>query len=253
MGQQYDGLHIEKMKIDANNTIYQSGRTFVYSYELIINDTTYQLENTLWSGNISKERFKLSSDLLDTTLISEIHLTVTKPKLGQRTNKNQTEVFHIYEPNSTMAYHTGIVENESNVWLHPFRAIFFEALETCPFPYIKLDKHQGEQWNDSMSIGSFWSHEMWGVWEGRLLLKYTYEIAENLTLPTKIGPLDCIKVIADASSKIGNSELIAFYSPEYGFVKLNYTLFNGIQISFNLEEVLDGPIYRDGRDFFRRR
>ncbi|SFN37470.1 hypothetical protein SAMN04487989_1018 [Bizionia echini] len=244
LGQQYDGLCIEKSKIDKNNSIYTLGKEFVFNIKITENDSIFFLQEN------NSDNFKLSYEI-DSLKISEIHLTVIKPKMFQRTNKKQTEVYYSYEPNPTSTFSTGLVENNENIWIHPPRSGFFKSLETCPFPYIKLDKPIGYKWSDSMSIGNHWSNKKWGLWEGRLILNYDYEIVGKEQVDSEFGILDCIIVNAVANSIIGKSKLKAYFSEKYGFIKLDYTLFNGIKIDLNLFKIINGPILRDGKDFLK--
>lgn len=243
LGQQYDGLHIEKSKIDKNNSVYTLGKEFVFKIKITENDSTMFLKEN------NTDNFKLSKNI-DSLKISEIHLTVIKPKTFKRTNKNQTEVYYSYEPNPTTVSSTGIVENVENIWVHPPRNGFFKSLETCPFPYVKLNKPIGYKWIDSMSIGNHWSDKKWGLWDGRLLLSYEYEIIGKEKILTEIGELDCIVINSTANSNIGQSRLKSYFSFEYGFVKLEYTLFTGMEIELNIVQIIDGPILRNARDFF---
>lgn len=245
-GQQYDGLHIEKRNVDKNNQIYTLGKQFLFSISITEKDSTWFLKEN------DVENFELHSNI-DSLKISEIHLTVIKPRVFQRTNTKQTEVFYSYEPNPQIVSSTGIVENEENIWIHPPRNGFFKSLETCPFPYLKLNKPIGYVWTDSMRIGDHWSNEKWGKWNDRLLLNYHYEITGKETLVSKLGAVDCLVINATATSDIGKSELKAYYSDDYGFMKLEYTLFTGIKVDLNLEEIVDGAVFRDAIDLFESR
>lgn len=220
--QQYDGIHIEKSKIDKNNSIYTLGKEFVFSINIEKNGEVLYLQNN------GSDSFQLTKHR-DSATITEIHLTVIKPKLFQRTNKNQTEVYYSYEPKPTSISATGIVENEKNIWLHPPRNGFFKSLETCPFPYVNKNKSIGYKWTDSMTIGKYWGNKLWGEWNNRLLLEYQYKIIENKTLETNLGKIACTIINAAADSKIGKSYLKAYFSEKYDFVALHYTLFSGIK------------------------
>ncbi len=244
-GQQYDGLFIENRKVDQNNQIYTPGKEFVYQFQIQKDDPIYLVENAM-------DEFKLT-EFPDSAGVTEVHLTVIKPRLFQRTNTNQTEIYYSYEPNPSSTFSTGIVENDQNTWIHPPRSGFFRSLETCPFPYLKHHVAVGDQWTDSMSIGEHWSHPMWGEWDGRLLLTYTYELAGKESLETNFGDLDCLVIEATAQSKADISRLKAYYHPEFGFVKLVYTLFTGILVELHLHSVMDGPVLRDGRSFFENK
>ena len=102
-----------------------------------------------------------------------------------------------------------------------------------------------------MSIGNHWSNKKWGELENRLLLNYEYEIIAREKVVKKLGKIDCLKVRATATSAIGSSELISYFSEKYGFVKLEYNLFTGIKIEMNLDQIIDGPILRDAREFYQ--
>ena len=244
--QQYDGVEIEKSKIDKNNTIYTLGKEFIFNINIENNgEVLYIKNNEDDSIQITKNR--------DSAAITEVHLTVIKPKLFQRTNKHQTEIYYSYEPNPTSISATGIVENQKNIWLHPPRNEFFKALETCPFPYIVKDKPVGFQWKDSMSIGKHWGNKLWGEWNDRLLLNYKYEITETEILNTPFGEIECSVINAIATSELGQSRLKAYYSEEYGFVALHYTLFSGIEIDLKLDKIIEGSVLRSARDFFENR
>ena len=236
--QQFKSLIIEKEHL--NNTIYKTGNVFVYNYEIIDNGDKYKLSvnNGFDVGN----GFELIKEDLDTTNL-KIQLLVPKVGKKERTNKNQTEIYYIFEPNYTSFNRTGIVENSNNIWIHPPRKGFFRCLETCPFPYAKLPLQVGNKWSDKMKISNSWSHEKWGKWKGKLLLTYNYEVSGKSTLNTPLGELDCFVINASASSNIGKSYLKMYYSEEYGFIKLEYIMATGLKVNLSLEK------FRKGIDF----
>ena len=244
--QQYDGVHIERSKIDKNNLIYTLGKEFTYTVDIIENDTAVYLKNNDYN------KFDLTRNS-DSVQLSEIHMTVYKPKMFKRVNKNQTSIIYAPFPVLNSMGSTGLVENGQNIWLHPYRSGFFQSLETCPYPYIKLGEPVGYKWSDRMSIGTNWSNKIWGEWENRLLLTYEYEILAKEKVVTNFGAINCVKVRSIATSEIGSSELISYFSEKYGFVKLQYTLFTGIKIELNLNKVLDAPIVRSPHEYLEKR
>lgn len=225
ISQQYDNVFIEKSKVDKNNKIYQIKNRYNFDVEIKIDNKNYYLSKI----NIDS----LTSSTNDA--IKNIALEVLKPKLFEgRTNKNQTEISYYSIPNLMFKNSTGLVENNQNIWIHPPRFGFLRSLETCPFPYIILNKPIGYKWNDAMSIGNYWSDKRWGTWDNRLLLKYNYEIIGEEIIKTPLGNLKSLKVYSSATSEIGKSILISYFNETYGFIKLEYTLFNGIKIDLNL-------------------
>ena len=79
--QQYDGVHLEKSNIDKNNLIYKLGREFIYTFKIGENDTIVYLKNN------DTDIFELTKHG-DSLPLSEIHMTVLKPKIFKRVNKN---------------------------------------------------------------------------------------------------------------------------------------------------------------------
>ncbi|WP_413534028.1 hypothetical protein [Empedobacter brevis] len=228
-GQQYDKLFIEKSKIDKNNIIYSVGNTFVYEIEVLTPDGVNYIDKN------DKDSLTFGNE----NALQKIQLNVEKSKLFGRTNKNQTEIKYNDYPNPTFRTSTGLVENEINIWLHPPRFGFLRALETCPFPYIKLNEQIGFKWKDEMLISDYWSDKRWEIWKDKLLLKYNYEIVGEETINTEFGKLNTTKIYATANSEIGQSSLTSYFNEKYGFVKLEYILFSGIKINLNLKEYIN--------------
>lgn len=244
--QDYKGVYLEKTKVDKNNEIYSLGKEFIFKINISQNDKTYFLKSN------NHDDFELSENC-DAAGITEIYLTVIKPKLFQRTNKNQTEIVYSYQTRPTNISYTGLVENNINVWTHPPRQGLFQALETSPFPYIKLNQPIGFKWTDSLTIGDHWSNATLAAWEGDLMLTYEYEITEKEKVKTNFGEIECTVVNAIAISNIGTSYLKAYFSDDLGFVKLNYIVFNGMEISLILDRVITGPIFRDGKELIKHK
>jgi hypothetical protein len=133
---------------------------------------------------------------------------------------------------------SGVIENEANVWMHPPREHYFKILELNPFPYIKAPYEVGTTWTWDLGIGSSWADERWKTWEGVIENTYQYEITDQVTLETDMGDLDCFVIESSAESRIGETALTAYFHPEYGFVRLNYTNIDGSKTNLVLTEKL---------------
>lgn len=88
-----------------------------------------------------------------------------------------------------------------------------------------------------MKIGDHWCNELWGIWDKKLLLSYTYRISEATRIKTGIGELECYVVESTAKSDIGISKLRSYFSENYGFVRLEYELATGIKINLRLDSI----------------
>lgn len=253
--QQYDSVVAEEDNIDSNNTIYKPGNVFIYDYEVIQNDKKYKLKKNGSKYNREKKIREIKFELVpiesDSIGVDKIHLIVKSVSDSDRTNKNQTQISYLQEPIFASLSSTGVIENTNNIWIHPIRKGFFNALETAPFPFIKKPFKIEAKWTDQMLIGEGWGNEMWGKWEGELLLTYNYKITDKKSIKTQIGEMDCYVIESSAKSNIGMTKLISYFSEKYGFVKLKYELLNGLKVNMWLIDFQTGKEFNDTMTFFR--
>ncbi len=231
---------------NANNIIYTIGKRFTYSYyyqnlkgekflikrgKLVLQPEGYSTYD--WEFiNLEKQ---------DEETINHI---VLSPSLGNPFEENipdynQTAIGYEYLMKNGQSFSgevTGAIENENNVWIHPPRSNFFEILELNPFPYIKAPYKIGTKWNWALKIGDNWSNKLWIEWEGVIENKYDYEIINKKNISTKLGNLECYVISSKAKSRIGETELISYFNPNFGFVKLEYKNIDGTKTVLELEK-----------------
>ena len=247
--QQYDTVIIEEENIDDNNEIYKTGSVFIYDYEIIQDGEVFKLKKN--DGMFAESDFELVPIGTDSIAVDEIHLIVQPVENNKRTNENQTQISYLQGPVFVSIASTGAVENDRNVWIHPTRTGFFNSLETAPFPFAKKPLKIGDEWSDQMQIGQGWGNEMWGQWEGQLLLTYDYKIVGRETFKTKIGEIECFVIESTAKSSIGETRLKSFFSEIYGFVRLEYELLNNLKVNMWLIDTKSGMEFNDMRTFFQ--
>lgn len=250
-----DGITIEKTDsakqfdevYNFNNTIYIVGKKFTYSY-------FYQ--NTKGENFLIKRgkailqpegysTFDWEFINLEEKDNETVNHLILKPSSGNPFSKhipdyNQTSIGYEYlmiNGKSFAMEVTGAIENEMNVWIHPPRSNFFEILELNPFPYIKAPYKIGTKWNWKLKIGDHWSDKRWLEWKGGIENIYDYEIKEKKNISTKLGNLECYIIHANAKSSIGVTELISYFNPKFGFVKLEYKNIDGTKTILELENV----------------
>ncbi len=253
--QQYDTVLIEEDNIDSNNQIYKPGNVFIYDYEIIQNDKKYKLKKNGSKFNREKKIREIDFELVpigsDSIDVDTIHLIVKPVADSERTNEDQTQISYLQAPIFASLSSTGAVENTDNVWIHPIREGFFNSLEIAPFPFIKTPPQIGTEWTDQMSIGEGWGNEMWGTWEGQLLLSYHYKITDKKSIKTQIGEIDCFVIESDAKSEMGMTKLTSYFSEIYGFVKLEYTLLKDLKVNMWLIDFQTGKEFNDPMTFFK--
>lgn len=253
--QQYDSVVVEEDNIDSNNTIYKPGNVFIYDYEIIKNDKKYKLKKNGSSFNHEKKIREIDFELVptksDSIGVDKIILIVKPVADSDRTNENQTQISYLQEPIFASLSSTGAIENINNVWIHPIRKGFFSSLETAPFPFIKKPLEIGTDWSDQMLIGESWGNDMWGKWEGKLLLTYNYKITDKKSIKTQIGEMECFTIESTAKSDIGITKLTSYFSEKYGFVKLEYELLKGLKVNMWLVDFQTGKEFNNTMTFFQ--
>jgi len=247
--QQYDSVVYDKEKPDANNEIYKTGKVYIFDYEIIYKGIRHKLKKN--NGMFASNDFELATIGADSIMVDKIHLIVQPILEANSSNENQTQISYIEEPAYQSFHSTGLVENEENIWIHPIRKAFFNSLETAPFPFVKKPLKTGLEWKDEMKIGQGWRNEMWGTWDGQLLLTYDYRITGKVTLTTEIGELDCFIIESSANSTIGETKLKSYFSETYGFVRLEYELLNNLEVNFWLVDYKTGKKFNDMRTFYQ--
>lgn len=117
---------------------------------------------------------------------------------------------------------TGLIENDSRIWLHPPRSKYFEILEINPFPEIRFDE---TNWSTHLKVGDHWSNKKWKAWEGNITIASEYKYDK------KNG-----EVVSIASSEIGNTQLTSKFDIEKGFTSFEYVNIDGSRILMKLIE-----------------
>lgn len=222
--EQFDSTYKDPNRYTSNNKIFETNKTFVYSFEHIKKD------GTSWSfqyiDSISDWKFvPLTSFEEKIEKVSISVLEGLKPMIYAIPDYNQTVLSYTYWTQNNIAPfggNSGVIENERNIWMHPPRDKYFKILEISPFPYIKSPYKVGNSWNWSLEIGEYWSDPRWKTWKGTITNNYSYKIVDLRTIKTPLGKIKCYVVEGVAESEIGKTKLISFFSPEFGFVKLNY-------------------------------
>ena len=243
--QQYDSVYIEEDSIDVNNNIYKTGSVYIFDYEIIENNERFKLNKNY------RTDFEFISIEKDSINIDRIHLIVKSTEDKDKTNQNQTQISYLEGPIYSTYTSTGLIDNDINIWMHPIRSGFFSSLETCPFPYVKLPMKIGNEWLDSMLIGSGWGNEKWGEWNGNLLQEYSYKVTGKEKIQSKLGLIECFVIDSKAKSKKGETILKSYFSEKYGFVRLEYILLTDIKVNLWLIEFKENKEFNNVSTFFR--
>jgi hypothetical protein len=121
---------------------------------------------------------------------------------------------------------TGVVENETKIWLHPPRNNQYTLTEIAPFPDFRKNKKVGDTYSSVTLLGSGL-----GPWNGKKV-KCNYSIS-NVCKGME-DSLWTIKGISEIEGKQNNCEFI--FSDRRGFIKMTYSFFNGNSMKMELKK-----------------
>jgi hypothetical protein len=217
----------DSLIVFKNNKIYKYEAIFTDKNGLIVSKEIITLLplGEPWLYQKSQTSFKL-----EYSYTSEDSITFLS-YLNPKTKKPSKPVTYIW----TKSIISGAVENDSTLWMHPFRENQYNYTEIAPFPRVdKTRLNLNREWLTGLNIMLGW-----GNFKGKLLNTYKVVGKEN----RKYGDLnldDCwlIKAVGE-HDKLGKSYLDFYYHPEYGFVEMNYTFYDGVKISFVLKSVIE--------------
>lgn len=149
---------------------------------------------------------------------------------------NAIEYINQFSPNPEFNHwveetNTGVIENELETWMHPFRQNQYAFTEVAPFPSVMFPLEEGKRWSSTLNI-----YEGWGVWENSTL-QNTYWINGYDTITTSFAELGAWHINSISQAKFGSSTHTFWYNEEYGFVKMIIKNYQGQILQFELCDV----------------
>jgi hypothetical protein len=229
-------------RYSSDNRAYKINRKYIFDYYILSGKDTLKIK----TPRIVKpeDDFQRMWEFIPNSAKHEDKIeTISITVLPGITNTNQTTLKYEYQTSvenfyTSFSSTSGVIENEMNTWMHPHRDKYFMILELNPFPYIQQPFEVGNNWSWSLGIGDYWKDARWKLWTGSIENKFKYEIIGKVNLPTKIGILKCWVINGIATSSIGSTRLMAYYSEELGFVKLDYTNIDKSKLVINIKSIL---------------
>lgn len=152
-----------------------------------------------------------------------------KDEHNLRNSKINSSLINPWEEKDT----TGIIENEQQIWMHPFRRNQYFFTEIAPFPQVQFPLEIGRTWSDHLSLG-----EGWGDWENTSYSS-SFKVVGKDEKNFGFGSLkECWKIESESSGNNLINKLTYWFNPEHGFIEMNYTNYWGETLSFKLEEII---------------
>jgi hypothetical protein len=229
---------------NKDNTIYKPGREFVYAYS-IRKDGEAFICRTNAVGDFETRAWTLVRPAeSDSLAIMRLGFKVLPgyggfdelfPDYSQSVVQQQ-----YWAPDMSLLFDglTGLIENEANVWLHPFRGKYFSVTQLSPFPFAKFPLKAGKTWQWKLGeIDSRWSDPRIIQYEGKVSATYDYRVIGPKSLQTPLGELETWEIEGTATSRLGTSSLRSYFDERYGFVRLEYRNLDRSEIVLELTQV----------------
>ena len=246
---QLDGLYYEtpdsannrnKDFYNLDNRVYTPGKEFTFSYIIIKNaDTLLVRIDSSGDTKTHNWTFVKKKDA-DSLTIQKLGIKVLEGYGGLDQlfpDFSQTVIQQCYYSDSSILFdgYTGLIENDSNIWLHPFRGKYFSVLEFSPFPYIKFPVEKGSSWTWTLNdISERWSDKRIIEYNGKQHANYSYMNIGFKDALTPFGAQACSVIEATATSSLGISRLTSYYNESLGFLLLEYKNIDGSIIELRL-------------------
>lgn len=227
--------------VDSDNKIYKVGLEFIYAYRYIENGTAYFIGNNGHS--------KVAKDKIDNQTITELsfYCSPEQARIMKRFVPDYKQSGVAYEYYNSQGESldpisgSGLIENEMNIWIHPFRrSTYFAQLNISAYPYVQLPIQVGNQYQWDLKVGgSIYTDSLWAVWDGATHRKHQYEVESLLKKDYSFEKeVEVYHIKANSSSEIGDTYAEFWFSEKYGFVEMLYTNLKGSQFHFQLDRIV---------------
>lgn len=212
-------------KIPKKRTVFKPCRELIYN-AVFFNETNEIITTSQIKLMATGKRWEFQPEKQDEVKI-QFEYDTNQEALSKKYQLNKTlEGMWVFETIE------GVVENEEEVWMHPFRHNQFNFTEVAPFPKVELPLFVGKTYNGSLSL-----QNGWGDWENQGG-NMTYEVVKKETIQTKYGQIrDCWFVQSISNFIFGSSKADFWYSEQYGFVKMEYVNYGKQRLTFELAAV----------------
>jgi hypothetical protein len=230
-----------KDSINSNNVIYTENSEIIYNYYFLDKGDTLKC---FVKGKTPQFGSKWGTKNIQDTVglknvINKIAIKIRPKKFFNQTymsfvllnNDNDNEEMKYSETGS------GLIENKTKVWLHPFRIYEFGLNEFNPFPYVKYPLQKNTYWVDTVSPYPNSEYDKWLKFDKRIDCVSTYLITGKEYLTTPMGKLECYVIKGTATNPHGKGHLTSYFNEKYGFVKLDYTNIDGSKLIIDAIEI----------------
>ena len=208
------------------------------------NDNKYDLDNKIYKvGRVFKFKIQYTNLTKDTLVEKFLEFEIiggTKPFSDIDSTYSQTvmKIKYLNNEDKLLAFErTGIIENETNTWLHPPRSNIFHILQLNAFPFFIKSESVKKRWS----------------WE----LECSHDIFKNIIISHKYFQKKIISsfkgeekyiIKSYSKSKAGLGKTINLFNDLYGFTEMKFINYDRSFFSFKLISIKE----KDGTYFFKK-
>ncbi|PXV64085.1 hypothetical protein CLV62_11143 [Dysgonomonas alginatilytica] len=124
---------------------------------------------------------------------------------------------------------TGVKETSEKIFLHPPRFKEYAILEFCPFPLIHYPLEIGKNWEWELeNIPEIYYRALNNPTKLKTTVRNKYRITKKTSWFYKKANthIECFEVEAIGETSLGITKLTFYFSPQYGFIYLNFETLN---------------------------
>jgi hypothetical protein len=242
--------------LNSDNRIFKSKRIFTYSvknisplgsenyFYLFFNPdcrTDKQKQCIDWSIGI-RNTSDTNNYIIDTVKLF-VHQGVSK--IMPEMSKQQTIIRYEYfneDGRIFMGELSGVIEDSTRIFLHPPRSHGFVLNELNPFPQVKLPIQIEATWKKELYISNnFLKKTKIKELENLdgIFINFTYKIEKSFILNHRLfGKIKCYKISGQSEKYFwGQTSIDMDFSPDFGFVNIEYKNYDNSKTCFSLENI----------------
>jgi hypothetical protein len=248
-----------KNKLNLDNTIFKSNRIFYYDYHVQEGKNTavsfkYMMEpyfkigqkDTILEFKINKIVQHTHDSLSKGYPVTHFSLEVMPGILNMPSlAKEQTIIaYKCYNKDreiKSFLETTGVVEDPTQIFLHPPRPVCFKPLQMSPFPYLTKPLFIGKKWTSNKYMNASTARRAGWDTTKDVVLKCEYIVKDKIMMDLAMGKLEVYHIEAKSTDEQGNIAYFCdmFFNQQYGFVHFLYQKWDNELLSITLKEVKD--------------
>lgn len=201
--------------------------TYVYSAVFLDKNGNYLTEEIIYVKKLDKKWEYQNNQKI-------IAINYQPDTIGLKNFINPVKKYRNKKFKNFISYEeTGFIENDTLIWMHPFRVNQYIYTEIAPFPCLEFENGEiKKKWSSNSFIFFGWSS-----FKGIKRSIYSLQNISSYIFDTNKLE-ECYFINSEANhSKLGKSYLNIVYNKKIGFLEMNYIFYDNTVINIKLIEI----------------